>query len=1088
MPRLRYEGIGSADLLLRLASALSANLVTSSGAVRLQRRGLLLLFIALAVAAAAWTFVRPPARWVRWWDPNRRPELAEVVAVVQEHRLVEGRLTGGFQWSPPPVVTRGAATRSGNVPLNLQLAAARVARRAADDRSALNLAALGTTQLAMGHVQLAIETLEEAIGLDAGLGHAWSDLAVAYLARHTASSTAADVPRALDAIEHAMALGLAPRETRFNRALALERLGLADRAIEAWQLSAADDDSAWAAESRAHLNELTRRQKAPNDDLQSTRERLFDDVLPRLASVAERGASAEIGSVMAEAQSFVERLAAAPKDPLAANVFAHVRRAIDPASHLTRDDRAALWRGHLAYGEARRHYVGQRMDAAAPAFDAAARDLERGRSPLVLSAQLHLAIIAYRQRDLPGAERQLTALLPRMRDGSYASLVGRTAWTLGVIATQRGGYVEAEVNYRRALPAFADARETAFWAFVHLLLADNYDRRGEPERGWGDRLIGLAGSRRAGALLTSAQSALRLGWPYVAAVLQEDAATLARSEPQPINLIDALRSQAQTRIRLGEFEAAARLVASARVLLASQSDSTWDRLRAEVDLVEAQLVAASHGAASAKRSASTNVPPATSKDVAATTPADAIPRATRAYDYFASSKATRRLPETLLTRARLERHAGRAAAARADLLQAVEILIGERDRLTPGPERLAFAETARRIGEELVSIEVAAAQHERALIAVDRLRSWDLGAAMQANGPLDLATLRAALPPDTVIVYYAIGDRESFAWRVRRESVDVRRLALNREEMQRLISAPPADRLGSPAMRRVAELAAQPIVETLKPGGRLIVVPDGPLHALAFAALPGRNTRFLVEEQAISLVPSLSALLAASRQLHAMSTDVQAIVAVGNPVIGRTLWPELPDLRGAAIEARRVAALYPSSQTLIAGEATSDALAAALAAADVLHFAGHAVVNDLYPEDSALGILNRTGQPLTATALRTLPLRRLQLAVLAACEGFGGRSTRDQGPMSLARALLQAGVPTVLANRWLVDDRAAVTFATAFHGAYRQIPDAAAALQRAQVSMIHSDDPQLRAPSAWAGWSVIGGTARLRPEPADSRQ
>ena len=71
--------------------------------------------------------------------------------------------------------------------------------------------------------------------------------------------------------------------------------------------------------------------------------------------------------------------------------------------------------------------------------------------------------------------------------------------------------------------------------------------------------------------------------------------------------------------------------------------------------------------------------------------------------------------------------------------------------------------------------------------------------------------------------------------------------------------------------------------------------------------------------------------------------------------------------------------------------------------------------------------------------------------------------------MSLARALLQAGVPVVMANRWPVDDRASVTFATAFHAAYSQNPDAAAALRHAQMSMIHSADAQLRAPSAWAG-------------------
>ena len=946
----------------------------------------------------------------------------------------------------------------------------------------------------MGQVRPAIEKLEEAVGLDAGLSFAWSDLTAAYLARHATTGAAADVPRALDAVERALALGLSLPEARFNRALALERLGLTDRAIDAWRLAATDDDngvtSSWAAESRSRLGELTRTRDTPGDDLQTLRERLFDDVLARLGGLMLQNAPAGIEAVTGEARSLGERLSAAPRDRLAADVLARVRVASDPATRLRHDERIALWRGHVAYGEGRRHYADQRIDAAVPAFDEAARELERGRSPLALSAHLHRALVAYRRRDLPGAEQQLNALLPRMTSGSYASLVGRTAWTLGVIATQRGAYVEAAADYHVALPAFSDAREVAFGAFIRLLLADNHDRRGEPERGWADRLIGLAGSRRPGALLTSAQSALRLDWPFAAALLQEEAATLARSERQPINLVDALRSQAQTRIRLNQLDMASRLIASAREILASHSDSTWDRLRAEVDLVEAQLVAAGR-----QTTAGTSEAPATSPadaaanaDAAATTPAAAIARATRAHDYFASSKATRRLPEALLTRARLERQADRVDAARADLTQAVEILIAERDRLTPGPERLAFAETARRIGEELVSIEVATSQPERALIAADRLRSWDLASAMRASGSLDLVALRSSLPSDTVVVYYALGDRESFAWIVRRDGARVHRLSVNRAEMQRLIDATRYDLPNSPAVRRVFELAVRPIVETLTPGSRMIVVSDGPLHALPFAALPGRRADFLAEEHALSQAPSLAALLAASRQLQNMSGEARTVVSVGNPRIDRTLWPSLPDLRGAVLEARRIGALYPIAQTLVADEATSDALAAALPSADVLHFAGHAIVNDLYPEDSQLGILDRAGQPLSATTLRTLSLPRLRLAVLAACESFGGRSTRGQGPMSLARSLLQAGVPTVLANRWLVDDLAAVTFAVAFHEAYRQTPDAAAALQRAQVSMIHSGDERLRTPAAWAGWTVIGGSSRLRPEPLDSRQ
>jgi len=89
--------------------------------------------------------------------------------------------------------------------------------------------------------------------------------------------------------------------------------------------------------------------------------------------------------------------------------------------------------------------------------------------------------------------------------------------------------------------------------------------------------------------------------------------------------------------------------------------------------------------------------------------------------------------------------------------------------------------------------------------------------------------------------------------------------------------------------------------------------------------------------------------------------------------------------------------------------------------------------------------------------------------------------------MSLARAFLQAGVPSVVANRWLVEDRAAATLLTAFHDVYRKTGDAAVALQRAQLSLIGSPDARLRQPSAWAGWALIGGVRHIEDHLVASR-
>jgi CHAT domain-containing protein len=1036
------------------------------------------LVVVAATATSAWLFVHFSPSYARWRNPNSRPELRELVAAAGHRRFVEGRLTGGFAWGPPPSATRGADTDHFSTPADLRMAGLKIEQTAQLQRTSVTLAALGTALLANEQIQPAVDALEEAVGLDPSLGFAWSDLAVAYLARRASIGLAADVPRALDAAERALSLPAPPPEALFNRALALERLGLTERALTAWQAASTPEPSSseWRAESKSHQDALAEKRgalAAGDGDLQPVRERLFDDVLARWGSAASADEQVQ-ASVLTEARALVDRLAFAPADRLAADAVAAVERETvetgrrSTAPPIPGADRIALRRGHAAYGRARELYKADRMDLAAGAFDDAVRDLEDGGSALALSARMYRAFVAYRQRDVVRAELQLVALIPLARQASYESLVGRATWTLGVLATQRGAYDEAAAQYQVALPAFAKSRELANDAFVHLLLADNHDNRGEPEQGWDDRLLALAGSRREGTLLTSAQSATRLGWLQTAAVLQDEAAALAQSHQRLTNVVDALRSRAQTHMLLGQPDGALRAIAAARQILAAQHDSTWDRLRAEVDLADAQVMTAPTAA------------PATPAATAA-----AIDAASRALDYFASANATRRVPEALIARAQLRRLSGDAGAARADLEKSIELLIGHRNLLAPGAERFAFTETARRAGDEIIALEVSAGHLEQALVAADRLRSWDLDGAAPDAAPFDLVAFRAAMPLDTAVVYYAIGDRESFAWIVQRARVGLRRLALTRPELQRLVDAIRSDRLEALPMRRVYELTVLPVADEFGSAARVIVVPDGPLHGVAFGALPGRRARFLAEEIVLSQAPSLSALVATSRRLDRGAGPVRSIAAIGNPRVDRALGSSLPDLPSAAAEARTIAASYPESHVLVGADATSDALVALLPSVDVLHFAGHAIVNDLSPEASYLGIFDQAGRPVYATALRLLPFRHLRLAVLAACQSAGNRTAHRQGPMSLARVLLQAGVPAVLANRWLVDDRAAMTLAAVFHEAYSRSPDAAAALQRAQLAMIRAEDPQLRNPSAWAGWTLIGGNIRPVPPITD---
>jgi tetratricopeptide (TPR) repeat protein len=160
------------------------------------------------------------------------------------------RLSGAPYQEPEPVL-RGGAEETPR--WKLLAAAERVREQAAADPSARNLHALGIAHLLLGEGAAAVEQLERARRADPLDGRIASDLGAALISRGLGEDTPEDVAAGLDLLlgKRAEALTL---EDRFNRALALDRLGMRDEAIAEWErYLELDRESAWATEARERL-------------------------------------------------------------------------------------------------------------------------------------------------------------------------------------------------------------------------------------------------------------------------------------------------------------------------------------------------------------------------------------------------------------------------------------------------------------------------------------------------------------------------------------------------------------------------------------------------------------------------------------------------------------------------------------------------------------------------------------------------------------------------------------------------------------------------------------------------------------------
>jgi CHAT domain-containing protein len=251
----------------------------------------------------------------------------------------------------------------------------------------------------------------------------------------------------------------------------------------------------------------------------------------------------------------------------------------------------------------------------------------------------------------------------------------------------------------------------------------------------------------------------------------------------------------------------------------------------------------------------------------------------------------------------------------------------------------------------------------------------------------------------------------------------------------------------------------------------LVVVPDGILTYLPFAALVDSETgRYLIQDYVLLTLPSAGSL-AALREA-AGSEDVRAP--------GSVLAPQPDAFPGTVPEARAVARAL-RARLVLGGRANEVAVRASLAAGGVVHLATHGELNPRNPMFSHLATARGRGdQPADDGRLEVHEILGLSipspLVFLSGCEtGLGAAWSTGFAPgedfATLARAFHYAGARNVIATLWRVDDQGAAELAARFYDHFPGMP-AAEALASAQREILGA--ARWRAPYYWAGYVLSG--------------
>jgi len=176
-----------------------------------------------------------------------------------------------------------------------------------------------------------------------------------------------------------------------------------------------------------------------------------------------------------------------------------------------------------------------------------------------------------------------------------------------------------------------------------------------------------------------------------------------------------------------------------------------------------------------------------------------------------------------------------------------------------------------------------------------------------------------------------------------------------------------------------------------------------------------------------------------------------------------------------------VSRLYPHGSVLVGAKATPSNFLNAWQ--PVIHFAGHTVANPEFPSLSRLLLAPDSGGGygsgvLLASDIASHTFPNTRLVVLASCESAAGRYLEGEGFDSVARLFLDAGVPSVVASLWRLDDDA-MPLLIQFHRELRTTRDAARALRAAQLTLL-GDSADRQPLRRWAGFLVVGGANSLQ--------
>ncbi|MGB6385337.1 MAG: CHAT domain-containing protein [Terriglobales bacterium] len=1053
---------------------------------RIAMAGAALLAVVAVVAAGSWVAVHR----------NQADTADSLLArAYTEKRTLELRIAGA-NYAPLRVSLGPAASFTSRPPALLKAEALIASQLESHPSDPAWLQAKAQADVLEGKYDAAVEALRRAQELDPHSPALLIDLATAYFQRALQEDRKEDLGAAYEYLSLALKLSPDDPVALFNRAIVSEHQFLYQQALDDWKhYLRVDTNSQWAEEARNRANAVQEKLKAHESKATPL---LSPRQIVAMATSADLGSQIDlrIEEYLHEAvrswlpQAFPESHAF-PESKT--NADPNASQALFFLADLTSEKHGDHWLVDLLRGSSAPHFkqAATALARAVQANDAGDYDVSRQQSELaeklfrgsgntagVLRAQFEQALAAYMTRRSEDCRRRSVSAATESIRYSYPWVQIQLELEEGVCSLLMGDLGTHEKDARRALDRAGQAGYGALYlralGFVASNKFDIGDRSGGwklvctgLERYWSGQFPPMRGYNLYFQAALGADAASRSNlqlaiWREAVAAIDADGnlplrAFAHRSMAKAANLAD------QFKVAELEYAEATRLYA-----LAPQSEAIRaDRIETEIRTAQLE---ASQNAFDA-----------------------ALSRLTRVKDEVRqlSNNYLAQIFYSTLGEVQLRSH--HPAEAEQAFQPALRLAEQNLKSLTSEASRVSWSKDAAPLYLGLAEAELVEGREQEALDMFE----WYLGApqrvGIRGRSTSQIPELSQSLPDpsrlpsslpllsnQTVLVYGVLPDGLAI-WVYDNRGISTKWIPKSprelKEELEDLAAnfyaqcSDPASDLS--ALRRDSQtlysLLIAPVEQNLDPKRTLVIESEGFLARLPFEALLDAGGHYLIDRGPIVHSPG-SYAEAGMHPETPISPDLPALVvgsAASSPDAGLFALPNV------AAGADKVASGFRSPRVLKGPEATLGAIAKALPAAAVFHFAGHAITTSNGTGLMLAGRDVHTGAPLLldAAILRNLDLQNMQLAVLAACSTDSGEGG-SRGFDSVAEALQTSGVPHVVASRWAVDSVEANAFADSFYRSLLSGQPVSYATRLTSLKMLLN--PRTIHPYYWAAFAAYG--------------